>query len=70
MNGSFQYRGYRGSAGYSAEDEVFHGKLEGIQDLITYESTSVKSLEEAFRDSVDVYLATCAAKGKHLQLPC
>ena len=39
-----EYKAYVGSAHYSAADEVFHGKLEGIRDLITYEATDEKSI--------------------------
>lgn len=69
MNEGFEYRGYCGSAHYSAEDEVFHGKLEGIQDLITYDGTDVHSLKKGFHEAVDDYIATCEAKGKLPQVP-
>ena len=69
MKEGLQYRGYSGSARYSAEDEVFHGKLEGIQDLVTYEGTDVETLKHAFQEAVDVYIETCEAKGKSPQVP-
>lgn len=34
-----EYKDYVGSVHYSDEDEVFHGRLEGIRDLVTYEGT-------------------------------
>ena len=39
--------------------EGFHGKIEGIRDLVTFEATDGASLEIAFRDAVDDYLMTC-----------
>jgi predicted HicB family RNase H-like nuclease len=57
-----EYKGYVGSVHYSAEDEVFHGKLEGIRDLVTYEATDVSSLKQAFQEAVDDYLETCQKK--------
>lgn len=49
-----------------ATDEVFHGRLEGIRDLVTYEGTNVTSLKRAFFDAVDDHLSTCAEKNKKL----
>jgi len=54
-----EYKGFIGSIYYSDEDEVFHGKLEGIRDLVAYEGTDVASLKRGFREVVDDYLATC-----------
>ena len=64
MNNSLAYKGYRGVVEFSAADNVFFGKLFGINDLVTFEGTSVKALEKSFREAVDDYLATCAELGK------
>jgi predicted HicB family RNase H-like nuclease len=64
-----EYKGYIGSVGYSDEDEVFHGKLEGIRDLVTYEGTAVGSLKKAFREAVDDYLATCQRLSRNPDTP-
>ena len=69
MSGSMEYKGYIGSVAFSSEDDVFHGKLEGIRDLITYEGTDVESLKQTFREAVDDYLATCAEQGRKPQTP-
>lgn len=58
------YKGFYGSAHYSAADEVFYGKLEGIDDLVNYEGTSVKELIKAFKEAVEDYLETCKEIGK------
>jgi len=44
---------------FSAEDRVFHGKIEYINDLITFEATTVNELESEFKAAVDDYLETC-----------
>jgi predicted HicB family RNase H-like nuclease len=64
-----EYKGYIGSVHYSDEDEVFHGKLEGIRDLVTYEGTNVAGLKRSFRASVDDYLATCRKHKREPQTP-
>jgi predicted HicB family RNase H-like nuclease len=37
MSDSMTYKGYIGTVCYSEEDEVFHGKIEAINDLIRRE---------------------------------
>ncbi len=64
-----EYRGYFGSAHYSDDDEVFFGKLEYIRALISYEGTDVSSLQKAFKEAVDDYLAFCKETGKEPEKP-
>lgn len=64
MSNTLEYKGYIGSVEFSAEDEVFHGKLEGIRDLVSYEATEVEGLKRAFHQAVDDYLTTCEKKHK------
>ena len=40
---TMEYKDYVGSVHYSREDEVFHGKLEGLRDLVTYEGSRAGS---------------------------
>lgn len=63
------YKGYIGTVHYSEEDEIFHGKIEAINDLIIFEGTSVKELKKAFREAVDDYLETCREMGREPQKP-
>jgi len=56
MSDTMTYKGYIGTVRYSEEDEVFHGKIEAINDLIMFEGTSVKELKKAFHETVDDYL--------------
>lgn len=64
MNDVMTYKGYIGSVRYSEEDEIFHGKIEAINDLIMYEGMSVKELKKAFHEAVDDYLETCKEMGR------
>ncbi|MCM7152087.1 type II toxin-antitoxin system HicB family antitoxin [Enterobacter kobei] len=64
MNNLMQYKGYYGSSSISFEDGVMHGKLECINDLVTYEGATVAELRAAFEEAVDDYLATCEEIGK------
>lgn len=69
MSDVMTYKGYIGSVHYSEEDEVFHGKLEAINDLIMFEGTSVRELKKAFHEAVDDYLETCKEMGREPQKP-
>lgn len=63
------YKGYVGSLAYSAEDGVFHGRLEFIRDLVTYEGTDAVGLRQAFEEAVDDYLAVCEQQGRAPDTP-
>ena len=69
MSDTLDYKEYSGSAEYSAEDEVFHGRILGIRDRVTFEGTDVKGLKKNFKAAVDEYLAFCAAEGKEPNIP-
>ena len=57
------YKGCIGSVNYSDKDQVFFGKIEGINGLVNFEGESVKELTAAFHEAVDDYLAYCEDEG-------
>jgi predicted HicB family RNase H-like nuclease len=46
---------------------VFHGKIRGINDWVTFEGNSLKELKIAFKDAVEDYLITCKTLGKQAE---
>ena len=64
MGSTLRYKGYSTIIRYSAEDRVLHGKIEEIDDLVTFESKNSGQIEKEFQDAVDDYLAYCKAKRK------
>ena len=64
MNDILQYKNYYASVHFSSGDEVFYGKILGVNDLISFEGASVKELKIAFEEAVEDYLETCAEIGK------
>lgn len=64
-----EYKGYYTKVEYSAEDKVLFGKIEGIKDLINFESESPAKIEEEFHSAVDDYLAFCKDLGKDPDKP-
>lgn len=59
-----EYKGYQGVVEFDAEAGLFHGEVADTRDVITFQGASVQELEEAFRESVDDYLAFCAERGE------
>lgn len=64
MNDVMEYKGYIATVHYSADDDVFYGKITGINDLVTFEGKSVKELKAAFKEAADDYIQTCKELGK------
>lgn len=57
------YKGFIGTVHYSPDDRVFFGKIEGVNDLITFEGSTVDDLELGFKYMVDQHINDCKAKG-------
>lgn len=69
MSNMLEHRGHLGSVLYSDEDETFHGRLEYIRDLVTYEGSDAASLKNAFQEAVDDYLHLCEEQGRSPDVP-
>lgn len=67
MSNTIEHKGYIGSVEYSSEDKCFFGKLEMIDDLVTFEANSVDELEQNFQSSIDDYIETCQKLGRQMQ---
>ncbi len=61
------YKEYLGSVHFNAEDEVFFGKIEGIDDLISFEGKSVDGLKKAFQEAVNDYIQICKDANKNCE---
>ena len=64
MKDILQYKGFIGSVHFNADDEVFFGKIEGIDDLVSFEGCSVAEIKEAFVEAVDDYITLCEENAK------
>lgn len=67
MSSTMEYKDYIAKIEYSSEDKCFFGKLEMIDDLVTFEATTVEELEQNFKNSVDDYMQTCKELGREPQ---
>ena len=66
MTDKLQHKDFIGSVHFSSEDEVFFGRIEGINDLVTFEGSTVEKLKRAFREAVEDYLVLCSETGKEV----
>lgn len=63
------YKGYMGKVEYDDEAGLFHGEVINLRDVITFAGETVQELKQAFQDSVEDYLAFCAARGEEPEKP-
>jgi len=63
------YKGYLGTVEYDDQAKIFHGDIINTRDVITFQGTTVKEIEAAFRDSIDDYLAWCKEDGVEPEKP-
>ena len=59
-----EYKGYHAKIEYDAESNVLFGQIEGIRDLVNFESNSSKEIDLEFHNAVDDYLIFCEDVGK------
>lgn len=64
MKNVLEYKGYYTQIEYDYEDRVLYGKIEGIGDLVNFDSETASGIEEAFHEAVDDYLSFCEEVGK------
>jgi len=63
MKNIIEHKGFIGTINFSDEDNVLFGKIEGIDDLVTFEGRSVDELRKSFIEMVDLHIADCEAVG-------
>ncbi len=64
MKNALIFKGFIGTVSFSSDDRIFYGKIEGIDDLVTFEGSTVEELESAFRYMVDQHIEDCEKEGK------
>ena len=64
MTDKLKFNDFIGSVHFSSEDEVFYGRIEGINDLVTFEASTVNKLKKAFKEAVEDYIELCKETGK------
>jgi len=64
MNNTLIYKGFTAKIEFSADDDVFVGRLLGIEDIVCFHGESVEELKTAFRESVGFHIEICGKMAK------
>ena len=64
MSNTMHYKNFIGSVNYDDECGFLYGKIEAIDDLVTYEAKDVTGLKTAFQEAVEDYIHLCEETGK------
>jgi predicted HicB family RNase H-like nuclease len=52
-----------------AQAQIFHGDIINTRDVITFQGTTVKEIEKAFKDSINDYISWCKEEGVEPEKP-
>jgi predicted HicB family RNase H-like nuclease len=63
------YKGYTGEVEIDFEAGTLHGRVLDLRDVITFEGSTPRKLAQAFRASIDDYLALCKERGEDPEKP-
>ena len=61
------YKGFRAKIEFSADDNVFIGRLIGIDDIVMFEAETVEGLNKSLQEAVDFHIEVCEKTGKHIK---
>ena len=67
--GAELYKGYMGTVEYDAQAKIFHGDIINTRDVISFQGTTVSEIEQAFKDSINDYIAWCEEEGVEPEKP-
>lgn len=63
------YKEYKGSVEYDYDAGVFHGRVIGLRDEITFKRETLQALQDAFEASLEDYFKFCADRGEEPEKP-
>jgi predicted HicB family RNase H-like nuclease len=64
-----EYKGYHGVFEFDSSIDAFHGRVVGLQDVVTFEGRSLDELRREMEESVEDYLELCEEVGKDPERP-
>ena len=67
MENTICYKGFIGSVNYSDKDQKLIGRIEGIEDLIIFDGTSVSEIRSKFIESVNEFIKSCKQSNKPIK---
>src|SRR4030067_2526721 len=63
------YKGYKAGIEFVPSDNIFIGRVLGIEDGISFHGETVAALKERFAAAINHYLADCKAMGRKPEKP-
>ncbi len=67
MSNFLEYKGFKAKLDFSPDDEIFFGRLVGIDDVVTFEGKTVAKLKKSFKEAVDFHIEVCKKTGEKLK---
>jgi predicted HicB family RNase H-like nuclease len=64
-----EYKGYIGAIEFDPSIDAFHGRVLGLQDVVTFQGRSLDELRREMAESIEDYLEFCAEVGKDPERP-
>src|SRR4030067_2153906 len=58
------YKGYKAAIGFDPRDDIFIGRVLGIEDGVSFHGETVAALKKRFAAAINHYLADCKAMGR------
>jgi predicted HicB family RNase H-like nuclease len=58
------YKNYIAQVQFDGEAEILYGEVINTRDVITFQGKTPAAVKQAFKDSIDDYLAFCAARNE------
>ena len=69
MSNTMEYKGYKASMIFDADDKIIVGRVLDINDIISFHGESVSEFEANFHAVVDDYIAACVELGSKPEKP-
>ncbi len=69
MSNTMEYKGYKASMSFDADDKIIVGRVLDINDIISFHGESVSEFEANFHAVVDDHLAACVELGSKPEKP-
>jgi predicted HicB family RNase H-like nuclease len=63
------YKGYKARVEFDPRDNIFVGRVLGIEDGISFHGSTVAALKESFAAAINHYLADCKTMGRKPEKP-
>jgi predicted HicB family RNase H-like nuclease len=63
------YKGYKARVEFDPRDNIFVGRVLGVEDSISFHGETVAELKESFTTAINHYLGDCKATGRKPEKP-